>query len=427
MLITTVLKYLIGESSLLAPDFASFRRQEFSFIGLNVFLAVALLLTQVAFPDQFGRPDKAFFLLLAAWIAFNCLEFVWLWNRTALGAESILLLTWTTIATNTAVAFGLAYLSYRQDIQYFTLIIGPIFQASFRLSLRTTLFVLGASDSLILFWVWNYFRLHPPMDVNEYVEAATISVIYTVVGLLVWILVNHLRSNQMRLEAARAKLVQQEKLAAVGRFSVAIAHEIRNPVAMILSALTTATGRDLPSDERQEMFEIATKEASRLERLTTDFLTYAHPRPTAKLRVDVSDSVAYIADVCRARASERAVAVHYDAPEGLWADVDPDQIQQALLNLVMNAVDASSAGATVKMRGSLEGARVLIDVENDHGPIPSETAGRIFEPFFTTKPSGTGLGLAIARGIILGHQGDLTLSRNQADLVRFTISVPVQP
>jgi two-component system, NtrC family, sensor histidine kinase HydH len=229
------------------------------------------------------------------------------------------------------------------------------------------------------------------------------------------------------LGAARTKLIQQEKLAAVGRFSAAIAHEIRNPVAMILSALTTATGPNLPSDERQEMFEIATKEASRLERLTTDFLMYAHPRPTTKMRADVSDSVAYIADVCRARASERAVELHYDSPEGLCTDVDLDQLHQALLNLVMNAIEASSVGANVTIRGRLNQANVLIEVENDHGPIPREAAGRIFEPFFTTKPSGTGLGLAIARGIILGHQGELTLSRNQADLVRFTISLPVQP
>jgi signal transduction histidine kinase len=427
MLITTVLKYLIGESSLLAPDFASFRRQEFSFIGLNVFLAVALLLTQIAFPDQFGLPDTAFFLLLAAWIAFNCLEFLWLRNRVALDSQNVTLLTWTTIAMNAAVAFGLAYLSYRQDIQYFTLIIGPVFQASFRFSLPATLATLGLSDALIFFWVWNYFRLHPPTDINEYVEAATISVIYTVVGLLVWILVNHLRSKQVRLEAARTKLIQQEKLAAVGRFSAAIAHEIRNPVAMILSALTTATGPELPPDERQEMFEIATKEASRLERLTTDFLTYAHPRPTTKARADISDSVAYIADVCRARASERAITIHLDAPEGLCTGVDLDQLHQALLNLAMNAIEASPAGANVTIRGRLDQANVLIEVENDRGPIPSEAAGRIFEPFFTTKPAGTGLGLAIARSIILGHQGDLTLSRNQADLVRFTISLPVQP
>jgi two-component system, NtrC family, sensor histidine kinase HydH len=434
MLITTVLKYLIGESSLLAPDFASFRRQEFAFIGLNIFLAVALLLTQIAFPDQFGRPESPFFVLLGAWIAFNCSEFLWLRSRVSLDSESAVLLTWTMIVTSAAVAFGLAYLSYRQDIQYFTLIIGPIFQAAFRLSLRSVLITLGVSDTLIFFWVWNYFRLHPPADINEYVEAATISVIYTVTGLLVWILVNHLRSNQVRLarnlaelEATRSKLIQQEKLAAVGRFSAAIAHEIRNPVAMILSALTTAAGRGLPPEERQEMFDIAAKEAGRLERLTTDFLTYAHPRPTTKVRVDISDSVAYIADVCRPHASERHVELRYESPQGLWADADLDQLHQALLNLVMNAIEASPAGGRVTIHGSLEGPTVTIEVENDHGPIPDGAAAKIFEPFFTTKPSGTGLGLAIARGIILAHQGSLALSQNQADLVRFTISLPVQP
>lgn len=425
MLLTTLLKHLIGQSSLLAPDFASFRRQEFSFIGLNLFLAAVLLVTQVGFPDQFGRPPSTFFLLFAAWVLFNVGEFFWLRSKNILDPEYAITLTWTTIAINMTVAFGLASLSYRQDIQYYTLIICPVFQAAFRLSLSHTVLTLGISDALIFFWVWTYFRLHPPPDVNEYVEAATFSVIYTVAGLLVWVLVNHLRSNQVHLEAARTKLNQQEKLAAVGRFSAAVAHEIRNPVAMILSALTTANTRDLSAMDREEMFEIATKEASRLERLTTDFLTYAHPRPAVKVRDDIADSIAYIADVCRARAAEGNVEIHSEAPEGLWAAADRDQLHQALLNLAMNAIDASPAGTTVIIRGRSEKGSILVEVENGHGPIPPETAARIFEPFFTTKPSGTGLGLAIARSIVLSHGGELALTRNQADLVRFTITLPV--
>jgi signal transduction histidine kinase len=137
--------------------------------------------------------------------------------------------------------------------------------------------------------------------------------------------------------------------------------------------------------------------------------------------------VAYIADVCRPHASERHVELRYESPQGLWADADLDQLHQALLNLVMNAIEASPAGGRVTIHGSLEGPTVTIEVENDHGPIPDGAAAKIFEPFFTTKPSGTGLGLAIARGIILAHQGSLALSQNQADLVRFTISLPVQP
>ena len=193
---------------------------------------------------------------------------------------------------------------------------------------------------------------------------------------------------------------------------------------MISSALTTAFSRDLDSIESQEMFEIAAKEASRLEKLTTDFLAYARPRSPAKERGDVADSIGYIADVCRPLATERAVAIQTEATVGLWADIDGGQIQQVLLNLVMNAIEASRSGATVVLRGTRENNRIRVDVENSDGPIPADAVKCIFEPFFTTKPSGTGLGLAIAHSIVLAHGGELILSRNQPDLVRFSIIVP---
>jgi len=172
------------------------------------------------------------------------------------------------------------------------------------------------------------------------------------------------------------------------------------------------------------MFEIAAKEASRLERLTTDFLSYARPRSPSKERGDVSDSIGYIADICRARATELAVTIRTEGEEGLWADLDGGQLQQALLNLAMNAIEASPSGATVVLRGRRADGRIWIEVENGYGPIPDASVGCIFEPFFTTKPAGTGLGLAIARNIVLGLGGDLVLSRNQSDVVQFAIVLP---
>ncbi len=298
-------------------------------------------------------------------------------GKKSLTPDGIVALTWATIALNMAIAFALASLSYRQDIQYFVLMVAPILQAAFRLSLSATLLAVTASASLIFFWVWNYFRIHPPADFNEYIEAGTISLIYAVAGLLVWALVNHLRSKQtdlakslIELEQAKERLLVEEKLAAVGRFSSAIAHEIRNPVAMISSALSTALNRGPSSTEGQEMFEIAAKEASRLERLTTDFLSYARPRSPSKERGDVSDSIGYIADICRARATELAVTIRTEGEEGLWADIDGGQLQQALLNLAMNAIEASPSGATVVLRGRRANGRIWIEVENGHGPSP---------------------------------------------------------
>ncbi len=432
MLISDVLKRVVRESSLLAPDFHSFRRQEVTFLALNLFLLTALVLTQILFPSYFGTPPRLLFVALAAGFLFNGIELAWVNRRESVSPDGMVALTWISILINMAVAFALASLSYRQDIQYFALIIAPIFQAAFRLSLGATILTVLASDTLIFFWVWNYFRSHPPSDVNEYIEAGTISLIYSVAGLLVWALVNHLRAKQrqlagnlVELEETKARLLVEEKLAAVGRFSSAIAHEIRNPVAMIASALATAFSYGAESAERQEMFDIAAKEASRLERLTTDFLAYARPRTLSKQRCDVAHSIAYIADVCRPRAKETGVAVRSEAPEGLWAEIDSGQLQQALLNLAMNAIEASSERSAVVVRGKHDGNRLSIEIENGDGPIPPAAADLIFEPFFTTKASGTGLGLAIARSIAKAHGGDLILSRNERQLVRFSMILPI--
>jgi two-component system, NtrC family, sensor histidine kinase HydH len=172
------------------------------------------------------------------------------------------------------------------------------------------------------------------------------------------------------------------------------------------------------------MFEIAAKEAARLEKLTTDFLVYARPRPPAKQLGDVAESIAYVADICRPRATEKAVTIGAEAPDGLRSNMDAGQVQQALLNLVINAIEASPSGGVILLRGLRDKGLIRIEIENSTGPIPREAVDRVFEPFFTTKPSGTGLGLAIARNIARGHGGELALSQNRAGSVQFSITLP---
>ena len=254
MLMANVLKKLIRESSLLAPDFPSFKRQESTFIVLNLFVLAILILIHTLFSSFFGTPPRLLLIVLAAGFLINVLELIWVQGAPALSATGMVILTWSMIALNMVLAFVLASLSYRQDTQYFALLVPPILQAAFRFSFWATSAVVSGSIALDFFWVWNYFHSHPPAQVNEYMEAGTISLIYAIVGILVWTLVNHLRSKEadlaaslVKLEQAKEQLLIEEKLAAVGRFSSAIAHEIRNPVAMISSALATAFNNSLDS------------------------------------------------------------------------------------------------------------------------------------------------------------------------------------
>jgi signal transduction histidine kinase len=430
--------------SLLVPaDAETFRRQESIFAVLNLALLGALLLIHTLFASHFGNPSPRLIYLLAAGFLLLATELMWLPGKPeALTRRAVVALTWGSIAMNTALALALALLTDRQDSPYFVLLTVPVLLAAFRLSLAATLAVAAAADALTFFWVYHFARYHGPVQSTEYFEAASLSLIFTVIAVLAWSLVENLRRKERRiqknleeLELTRERLVAEEKLAAVGRLSSAIAHEIRNPVAMISSSLATAARGGLDKPQREEMFNIAAQEASRLERLTDDFLAYARPRPPQRTMVSARDVLEYVASACRARAAEREIRLEVEGGD-CAAEIDAGQIEQGLMNLVVNAMQASPSGSTVRLRLVSEipdlpkegrsgaPAHVLyIEVENE-GAIAGEVASRLFEPFFTTKPSGTGLGLAIARNLVRANGGEIELIEPGPPRVRFRITLP---
>ncbi|MGZ7030023.1 MAG: sensor histidine kinase, partial [Terriglobales bacterium] len=370
---------------------------------------------------------------LSAVFAIDVLELVWVQElKTELSSRTLTLLTWGSIALNLAAAGLLTVLVDHEDSPYYIVAVVPVLVAAFRFSLPALAGVVGVATFVNFATTEFYFCRHPPVDVGEYFEAGIASLTFAIVGLLVWLLVRQIRTNEnnlarnlLELRQARAKLLEEETLAAVGRLSSAIAHEIRNPVAMISSSLAMATRCHPDSEQHAEMCDIAAREAVRLEKLTTDFLSYARPRKPESTPHLVHDTLAYVASVCRARAGEKEVKIEVEAPGSLEAELDPAQIQQALLNLVMNAIDASPKGGTVRLKSSGSGfAEVRISVTNAGLPIPGPVQSRIFEPFFTTKAGGTGLGLAIARNIARAHGGELSVTSNQQDNICFCLRLP---
>ncbi len=426
-----MLKQLYPDSSLLGSDLAAFKRQESIFVILNLVVLAGLLILHAFFASYWGAPTRLQIAILVSGFALRAIELVWLRGLKKTPAPTpLVLLTWASILLNLTLAVLLARLTDHEDSPYFVLTVIPILEAAFRFHLVTVLGVVSVASFYNVIWVWEFFQRHPPMDVGEYFETGITGSIFLIVGVLVWRLVNDLRDQEKRLaqnlaelDHAREKLLQEEKLAAVGRLSSAIAHEIRNPVAMISSSIATA--KRLSGPEREEMFDIASDEAARLVTLTTEFLAYARPRPPKLMPTSVADAVAYVADAARAHASEKGVHFEVETLPTLTAQMDSGQVHQALLNLIINAVDASPAGSTVFLRSHAHDHRVSIDVENSGQPIPHEEVVRIFEPFFTTKPQGSGLGLPIARNIARAHGGDLVVEVNGPERVRFSLTLPV--
>lgn len=417
---------LPAKSIITAPDFESFRWQESTFVLLNLLVLVILLCGSTLLESHFGRPSAALVTTLGIGIIVQLGELTWLQRKPpALGPAGILLITWGAILFNCALAILLSAFMDRKDSPHLALLVIPVLLAALRMRFLGMLAVIFLASAVNFYCVWQYGQLHPPLDRSELFEAGTMMFIFLVMGTLVWLLLDYLRRNEERLMETHDRLTAEERLAAVGRFSAAIAHEIRNPVAMISSSLMTATSGSLDATQREEMFEIAAREAVRLERLTGDFLAYARPRVCSLEPCNVDDLVNYVADICRAHASQREVQVRVSSPGELHAMIDAPQVQQAILNLAMNAIDASAREGEVRITAKEEDGKLHISVENGNGPIPTNTVDRIFEPFFTTKRNGTGLGLAIAHNIAQSGKGTLKLTRNTREQVCFTVLLPL--
>ena len=424
-------KKLFSSQSLLASDVSSFRRQESIFIGLNLLILAVLFSLHWCFAGFWGKPA---FLLTAVGSAGGLLKVAeWAWLQrisVPLKRQHLALLTWGSVSLTIILATILAVLTDKEDTPYFVLMVVAVVESAFRFELPAIVGVIAASSGSLFFQVWWFYRGHPPFDVAEYFEAGITSLLFAFVGVLVWLLLADLRrkeirlaSNVLELERAREQLLREERLAAMGRISSAIAHEIRNPVAMIVSSIATA--KKLAGVEREEMFSIAADEANRLTQLTTEFLDYASVRPPKLEVISLAEMIDYATDAARAHAAQKGVHFRLQVDKELRLKVDVGQLQQALMNLLLNAVDASPPGESIELRARTEEANAQIEIENAGRPIPEDAVERIFEPFFTTKPRGSGLGLAIARNLVRAQQGDVVLLTNSPDRICFRMTLPL--
>lgn len=408
-----------------------FRQQQTAFCVLTLFVLAMLVLLHTLFAYVLGEPSVRVLGVLGLSFALRVVELVWLRKRGGVLTARIARVDGAASIVMVFVLAGLlAWLTNRDHSPYQVLLAIPVLQSAFLFGLPSTILTIIGADGMIFLWLRHYFALHPPPSGGEYLEAGMFAIVLALVGLLVWFLVSQLRTNQMKLSntltdlrTTRERLVSEEKLAAVGRLASGIAHEIRNPVGMIMSALATAEDPATDDTEREEMFSIAGRQASRLEALTTEFLTYARPSVPRRSPILISDLLSGIEGVTRVRAAGRAIQVACHAAEGVTVVVDASQVEGALLNLTLNAIDAIRDEGMIEVRAELGNNVLQIEVENSGSAIPDPQVERIFEPFFTTKPNGTGLGLAIARGVARAHGGDLWISWNEDGRVAFTMTL----
>jgi PAS domain S-box-containing protein len=223
-------------------------------------------------------------------------------------------------------------------------------------------------------------------------------------------------------------MMQQEKLASIGRLSAGVAHEINNPLTTVL---TTAMLLQEEADPEAPLFqelETIVKETIRCRSIVTALLDFARQKPPQMKKSSINDIVSGTLKLTRKQSAfkdiELSVSLDPAVPD-IW--LDPHQITQALINLVVNAIESTEAGGSITISTALEpgGRNARIDVRDTGTGIPPERLRQVFEPFFTTKESGTGLGLSIAHGIIVQHNGRIDVASQPQQGTTFTITLPV--
>ncbi|NVB81096.1 MAG: hypothetical protein HOV81_22055 [Kofleriaceae bacterium] len=215
--------------------------------------------------------------------------------------------------------------------------------------------------------------------------------------------------NASRAASMRERL-RSEKLVTAGQLAAGIAHEIGTPLNVARGRVELALSHLGRDHAEAENHRIVIDQIDRVTRLIQQLLDYVRPAPATMQDVDPVRTMQVVGELLGAQASKKAVSLTVEANEGVPAiRANPDHVQQVLVNLTLNAMDACERGGKVVLRTYAKGTSVVLEVsDNGHG-IPEENQARLFDPFFTTKKrgQGTGLGLWVVAQLVRSHDGKI--------------------
>jgi len=280
----------------------------------------------------------------------------------------------------------------------------------------------GLSASLLVSALYLPFVLLAGGDFSAHTFGSLMEILlFNIVGgMLGW-----LRDREM---SHQEKLRQVDCLAAMGRAVSSVAHDIKSPLVAI-GGLTSQVHRRMSADDpARSKLEMVMRQTARLDMLVKDMLAFARPLQLEKIPADINKLIAEVLVV----ASETAGRLNIQIKDRLATDlprlaIDCHRMHQAVLNLVINAVDASSEGETVTIHTARGNKNIIIEVM-DRGPgVSPEIEKEIFKPFVSSKKEGTGLGLSIVKKVVEAHAGILSFHNNGQRGATFRISLPENP
>ena len=223
-------------------------------------------------------------------------------------------------------------------------------------------------------------------------------------------------------------MMQQDKMASIGRLAAGVAHEINNPLTTILTSAMLIQEDTDPEDPNYQELQTIADEALRCRKIVSSLLDFARQSRPVKKQHNLNEVVKESVVLTRKQAAFKDVTLEQQLAKDLPAtNMDKDQLEQALINLILNAIEVTDHGGkvTISTKFVPETDTIKLEVCDTGEGISEENMARIFDPFFTTKESGTGLGLAITHGIIEQHGGTIEVKSKLGQGTNFTVEFPL--
>ncbi len=331
-------------------------------------------------------------------------------NKIKIGITAVL------IAAISFLHYSTPVMRHYRHIFYQELYFLPLLLAAFWFGLRGAITASLSVTAVYAPFIAMHWQHFSPDDFARLVETLLFNVVAVVLG----ILRDRERNEQQRLREA-------ECLATMGRALSAVAHDMKTPLIAI-GGFTRLAQKKLPStDPIYEKLDIVVHETQRLENMVKDMLDFAKPLELNPEPVNLNDVVRECLAIVDGAAASSKIRIDTNLTREVPPVIcDTMRIKQVMINLLMNAIQASSENESILIQTRREDGEVMIDVTDAGSGIPEDKEQEIFTPFFTTKKDGTGLGLPIARKILEAHHGQLLLLRNPQRGVTFRVVLPMR-
>lgn len=283
---------------------------------------------------------------------------------------------------------------------------------------------------------WTQF---PVYSFNQYAEI----VLYHILALVIGFLSKKDRRQRLVLEKTSQELSEAyqklqntfeqlkktDRLAALGRLSSGIAHEIRNPLGSIKGSFEILESEIPPDNKKYEFVKIIKEEIVRLNAIVESFLRFARPPKPSMQLTSLNELIESILLLTNKQAQKCNIEVRKELDTDLpMVPMDPNQIRQVIMNVVLNGLESMPEGGSLEIKSGWgsSGRGAIVEISDSGIGIGREELDHIFDPFFTTKTQGTGLGLAISYQLVQNHGGTIRALKNERSGLTFSVELPLE-